>query len=441
MSGAYMKSSVENLSSLQRRLSIEIPAAVVQSAFQKYFTDIQRNVQLKGFRKGKAPLATVKSLYSDRVRMDVVQDLIQKHYVEALSAHKLDPIGNPEFEFQDPTEGADFKFSAQFDVRPEVKLKKYEGLEVEKEKYSFDSKRVDEVLNNLRSSKAKTVDVLEDRPAQMGDIAIIDFDGSVNGKKLDGGQGTDHNLELGSNQFIEGFEAGIVGMKIGAETTLKLKFPKPYHAAELEDQPVEFIVKLKALKKKDLPELNDEFIKSIGGDQDLQSLRKTIEKDLSDSDLKKIEDDFKNRLIKKLVKENPIEVPPKLMEEQKKALIEDFQNRMKNQGMSDADYAEYVVKWDADFATSATEMIQSSFLIDAIARDHNLVCTQADVDKKLSEYATQTGIEIQKIKDFYGKPEQMSRLTYSITEEKVIAHLMSTVKIKEVDAASLKDKQ
>lgn len=435
-----MKSSVENLSSLQRRLHVEVPAAVVESTFQKYFTDIQKNVELKGFRKGKAPLSAVKSMYADRVRMDVVQDLVQRHYVEALSAHKLDPIGNPEFEFQDPTEGSDFKFSAQFDVRPEVTLKKYEGLEVEKEKYNFDTKRIDEVLNNLRSSRATTVDVLENRPARMGDVAIIDFDGSVNGKKLDGGQGTDHQLELGSKQFIEGFEDGIVGMNVGDQKTLKLKFPSPYHAADLSGQPVEFEVKLKALKKKELPELTDEFIKSIGGDQDLQTLKNTIEKDLKESDLKKIEDDFKNRLLKKLVKENPVEVPPKLMEEQKQALIQDFQSRMKNQGMSDADYAEYITKWDADFAGSAHEMIQSSFLIDAVARKHNLGCTQDDVDQKLQQYAKQTGIELQKIKDFYGKPDQMSRLTYSITEEKVVGFLIAAAKIKEVDASQLKDK-
>lgn len=436
-----MKSSVENVSNLQRRLHVEIPAATVQSAFQKYFNDIQKNVQLKGFRKGKAPLTAIKSMYADRVRMDVVQDLIQRHYVEALSAHKLDPIGNPEFEFQDPTENADFKFSAQFDVRPEVALKKYEGLEVEKEKYTFDNKRIDEVLNNLRSSRATTVDVLENRPAQMGDIAIIDFDGTVNGKKLDGGQGTDHQLELGSKQFIEGFEDGIVGMTIGSQKTLQLKFPNPYHSAELSGQPVEFLVTLKSLKKKELPELTDEFIKSIGGDQDLQTLKNTIEKDLKESDLKKIDDDFKNRLLKKLVKENPVDVPPKLMEEQKQALIEDFRARMKNQGMSEADYAEYIQKWDADFANSAQEMIQSSFLIDAVARKHNLACTQEDVDQKLDQYAAQTGIEIQKIKDFYGKPEQLSRLTYTITEEKVLSFLMNSAKVKEVDAASLKEKE
>ncbi len=436
-----MKSSVENVSSLQRRLHVEVPAATVESTFQKHFNNIQRNVQLKGFRKGKAPLSAVRSMYSDRVKMDVVQDLIQNHYVQALSTHKLDPIGNPEFEFADPLEGVDFKFSAEFDVRPEITLKKYEGLEVEKEKLEFDEKRIQAVLDNVRTKNAKLVDVLEDRPAQMGDTAVIDFDGSVEGKPLDGGQGTDHPLELGTKQFIEGFEESVAGMKIGAEKTIDLKFPTPYHAAELEGKPVSFKVKLKSLKKKEMPELTDEFIKSIGGDQDLASLKETIKTDMLESDKKRIDEAFKNRLVRKLAEENPMDVPPKLMEEQKKSLVEDFKSRMQNQGMTPPDFEQYVQKWDADFAKSAKEMIQSSFLIDAIARKHDLACTPADVDAKLEQYAAQTGIEVAKVKEFYAKPEQLSRLTYSLTEEKVIDFLLKTAKVKEVPASELKDKE
>jgi len=155
--------------------------------------------------------------------------------------------------------------------------------------------------------------------------------------------------------------------------------------------------------------------------------------------LKKIEESFKNRLLKKLVSENSFDVPPRLMNEQKQALIEDFQNRMKGQGMTETDFADYVKKWDSDFANSAKEMIQSSFLIDAIAKKHELFCTQTDIDQKFKEYSQQTGIEIEKIEEFYGKPEQMSRLTYSLTEEKVVAHLLKTVKIKEVEASKLKE--
>lgn len=436
-----MKSSVENISSLQRRLHVEVPAATVESTFQKHFNNIQRNVELKGFRKGKAPITAVRSMYGDRVKMDVVQDLIHNHYVQALSAHKLDPIGNPEFEFADPLEGVDFKFSAEFDVRPEVTLKKYEGLEVEKEKLEFDDSRIEAVLNNVRSKNATLSDVLEDRPAQIGDTSVIDFDGSVDGQPLEGGKGTDHQLELGSKQFIEGFEEEIVGMKIGSEKTIHLKFPTPYHAAELAGKPVAFKVVLKALKKKTLPELTDEFIKSIGGDQDLVGLKNTIKNDMIESDKKRIDEAFKNRLVKKLAEENPMDVPPRLLEEQKKSLIEDFKTRMQSQKMEPADFEQYIQKWDADFAKSAKEMIQSSFLIDAIARKHELTSTAADVDAKLSEYAAQTGLELDKVKEFYAKPEQLSRLTYSLTEEKVIGFLLKSAKVKEVPASDLKDKE
>ncbi len=427
-----MKSSVESLSNLERRLHVEIPADEVQTTFQKHFSNIQKNVQLKGFRKGKAPIATIRTLYSDRIKMDVVQDLIQSNYAEALSAHKLEPIGNPEFEFQDPQEGADFKFTAAFDVRPEVTLKKYEGLEVERPAVKFEEKKVDEVLENLRTSRATFVDVLEDRPAQMGDVAIIDFEGSVDGKVLEGGTGTNHQLELGAKQFIEGFEDGVVGMKIGAQKTLNLKFPDPYHSADLAGKPVEFKVTLQGLKKKTLPELNDEFIKSIGGDQDLAALRETIKKDLMQTEQKKSDEEFRKNLIKKLVEENPFDVPRRLMEEQKEALKEDFKSRMQNQGMSESDFAEYTQKWDADFAAMAKETIQSSFLIDAIAHKHDLVCKPEDVDAKLDEYAKQTGIELERIKEFYAKPEQLSRLTYSVTEEKVVDFLTKSANIKEV---------
>ncbi|MDG0815083.1 trigger factor [Bdellovibrio svalbardensis] len=434
-----MKSNVEKVSNLSRKISIEIPAAVVQSSFNKVFNGIQKDVTIKGFRKGKAPLNTIKSMYGDRVKQDVVQDLVQKHYAEALQEHKLEPISYPEFEFADPTEDKDFSFTAAFDVRPEINLKKYEGLEVEKEAYSFDPKKVDQVLENIRASRATFEDLKEERAAKAGDIAVIDFVGYVGGKELENGAGTNHHLDLGAKQFIDGFEDGIVGMKKGETKTLSLKFPDPYHSADLAGKPVEFKVTVNNIQVKVLPELTDDFLKSLGGPDNLADLKKTIQEDLEQGDKKKIEDAFKNRLLKTLVKENPVEVPPSLLKEQKASLVEDFKKRMSEQGMGEADFASYVEKWDGDFAKTATEMIQSSFLVDAIAKKHDLFAKKEDLDAKFAEYAQQTGIEVSRIKEFYGRPDQASRLTYQITEEKVINFLNKTVKVKEVPAGSLKD--
>lgn len=436
-----MKAQIQVTEGLQRKLNVEIPAEAVKSAFNKVYGDIQRQVEIKGFRKGKAPISTIKSMYRDRVQGDVAQDLISSHYPKALQEQNVDPINYPEFEFEDPSESKDFSFTAIFDVRPEVKLKKWEGLEVEKEKFVLDNSRVDQVLNNIRNSKAEYQDVLEVRGAAMGDTAVIDFDGFVDGQPLENGAGRDQNLELGSNQFIEGYEEGIVGMKVGETRSLNLKFPSPYHSEQLAGKPVEFKVTLKGLKKKVLPEITDELLKEIGSNQTVEEFKKTIITDIEQSEKKRIDDAFKNRLLKKLVEANPVDVPASLLKDQKAALVEDFKKRMTDQGMQPAEFESYVQKWDADFAKTANEMIQSSFLIDKLAGDNDLTCKKEDVEQRFDEYSKQTGIEPERIREWYSKPEQMSRLTYMITEEKVIKLLTEKSKVKEVDAKELKDEQ
>jgi len=434
-----MKSNLEKVSSLERRLNIEIPAADVGAAFGRVFKQVQKQAHLKGFRPGKAPLPQIKSVYGDRVQQDVVQELIQKHYYEALKEHAVEPISYPEFEFDQPAENKDFSFSANFEVRPEIQLKTYTGLEVEKEKYEFDEARVEQVLNNIRSSRAETVAVLEDRGAVKGDIAILDFDGYVDGQPLPGGKGTDHSLELGTNSFIEGFEEGLLGMKVGGQKTLSLKFPTPYHAAELAGKPVEFKVTLKELKKKQLPELTDEFLKTIGSTETVSELTAQVRKDLEQGETQRIEQDLKNRILKQLVKANPVDVPPSMLKDQKQALVEDMKKKMLDQGMPETEFSEYVNKWDGDFNTTAKEMIQAGFLVDAIAAKEDLRCNKEDLDKKIDEYAKQTGLEIDKIREFYTKPDQAQRLTYMITEEKVVAYLTGKAKVKEVSKSALKE--
>lgn len=433
-----LKTNLEKVSNLERKLNIEVPAAVVGATFDKVLKTIQKQAHIKGFRPGKAPLATIKSVYGDRARQDVVEELVQKHYYQALKQHSLEPINYPEFEFDAPAENADFSFSAHFEVRPEITLKKYEGLSVDKEAYAFDQSRLDGIVENIRNSRASNVDVLEDRPAKNGDIAIIDFVGTVDGKPLPGGTGTDHNLELGAKQFIDGFEDGVVGMKVGSEKTLNLKFPTPYHSEELAGKAVDFKVTLKALKKKELPELNDEFVKTMGYES-AEALLKMIREDIEGSEKKRIESDFKNRLLKALVDNNPVEVPPSMQKEQKQALIEDMKKRMAEQGMDEAQFADYEKKWDVDFNNTAREMIQAGFIVDAIAKKHELQCNKDDIDAKLEEYAKQTGLEKDRIREFYAKPEQAQRLAYMITEDKVIGFLLQSAKVKEVSKSDIKE--
>jgi trigger factor len=430
-----MKSNVEVLAGVKRKLNIEVPALTVQKTFNKVLENIQKSVALKGFRKGKAPLSTLRSIYSANIKQDVVNDLIRDHYIQAISTHELYPIGDPEFEFSDPAEDQDFVFAAHIELRPQVKVKSYKDLEIPKEKLVINEAKITVTLENIRKSQSTTQDVLELRPAQLGDIAIVDFEGFVDGKPLENGAGKDHSLELGSQSFIAGFEEGIVGMSLGGTTTLHLAFPNPYHAPELAGKPVDFKVTLKSLKKKVLPELTDEFAKSLGGPADLEELKKNIRAEIESTEKQRIEEDFKNQILKKLIALNPVDVPSSLLKEQKKALVEDVKRRMSEQGMSKDELPEYLTKWDKDLEGTASEMIQSSFIIDAIATEKNLHCTDEDVEAMIVDYAAKSGIEIEKIRNFYSRADQDGRLRYSITEKKVIDEITSSIKIKEVQKA------
>lgn len=427
-----MKSSLESLSPLERKLNIEVPASEVQAAFERALKGVQRDVAVKGFRKGKAPLNTIRSVYGERVKQDVIQDIIQQHYVSALQEHALEPISYPTIEFDPMEDEKDFAFTAEFEVRPEVKIVQVEGLRVRKEKFEISDKMVDDTIEDIRKSRSENAPVLEDRASANGDVATIDFKGMIDGKPLVNGAGTDFPLDLGSNSFIPGFEEGVVGMRPGQTKTLNLKFPADYHAADIAGKEVAFEVTLKSLQKKKLPELNDEFAKSLGQYEDLAALKKSIREDFEKREGKRIHDDLKNRLMKALVDRNPVAVPKSMLQDQKKALIEDFEQRMKQQGMPESQFADYKTQWDADFEQTASYMIQSSFLIDKLASDNNLRAAPADIEAKLREYASTTGLDMARLNEFYGDKDRRARLAYQVTEEKVLDYLISKAKIDEV---------
>ncbi|MCB0363972.1 MAG: trigger factor [Bdellovibrionaceae bacterium] len=427
-----MKITLDKLEGLAHKLSIEVPADRVREEFTKAFKDLQKEVSLKGFRKGKAPLNVIRTHYGDRVKQDVLQNLISDSYQAGLEEHSLDPIGYPKIKFENFDDDKDFIFTAEFEIRPEINLSKYEGLEVEQQKIEIKDEQVDGVLKNIQSNHAEMVPLLEDRPAQEGDMAEVAFEGFVDGQPLEGAQSERHMLELGSGQFIDGFEEGVIGMAIGAETTLNLKFPDEYHNKEIAGKPVEFKVKLNSLKKKSLPEIDDELAKKLGEFQTLNELKEQIRKDLESSEKQRVAEELKNKILRALVDANPVDVPKSLHERQKQMLIDDVQQRMKHQGLNETDFEEYKTKWDDDFNQSATFVVQSSFLVDALADKLSLRPTKDDFEKKIEEIAGQTGLEADRLKEYYLQQENQSRLSFQIMEEKVVAFLIDKAKIQEV---------
>lgn len=436
-----MKSTVDKLEGLSRKINVQIPAEKVQQAFEKVYKAIQKKANIKGFRQGKAPIATIKTIYGEQVKSDVLNDLINEAYSAVLDEHRLEPVGNPKISFQPIMEDKDFTFDAEFEVRPEVEVKTYEGLPVQKEKFEVGAERVDEILNNIRNGQSELVTVFEDRGLAKGDVAEVDFDGFVGGQPLPNGSAKGHQLEIGASQFIEGFEDGLLGMKVGENRRLNLKFPDPYHEQSLSGAPVTFETKLTGIKQKRLPELNDELATKVGDFKSLDDLKARIRSDIEESESKRIGEDMKNRIVRSLVEANPVEAPTGLVQQQKAMLEEDFKNRMKQQGIPDTDFEEYKKKWADDFEDSARFMVKSTFLLDALASKLGLAATAEEVEAKITEYAQQTGIEMARLREFYDKPERRARLAFQTTEEKVVNFLLSKAKVTEVPADQLKDDQ
>ena len=428
-----MKTSLEKTSQLGRKLNFEIPAEKVSSTFSKVYKGLQKNANIKGFRKGKAPLDMIKKMFSDRVKQDVLEDLVSEAYSNALSEHTLRPVSEPKVNFELLNENKEFKFTAEFEIRPEVQLKKITKLKVEKEKLEISDEQVDTVINQIRESKPTYTPVFEDRPAKKGDVVEIDFSGFIDNQPLQGGSGTGHKLELGANAFIPGFEDGLIGATIGAQKTLNLQFPADYGHKEIAGKPVRFSVTVKAILKKELPALTDDFVKELGGYKTVDELKELIKKDLLEQESSRIKDDLRNKVLRALVEANPVDVPESLQQQQKDFLIDDVKKRMQQQGMDEAGFKEYTQKWDKDFTETASFMIQSSFLIETIADQQKLSATAEEFEERLKKYSQQANIDLKSIYEFYKtNPDRRHQVKYQITEEKVVDYLIKNAELIEV---------
>lgn len=426
-----MKSNLENVSNLERKLQIEVPVQTVNQEFDKAYKYLQREVNIKGFRKGKAPIATIRSMYNDKIKNDVVQNIVQSTYWNALKEHKLTPISMPSIDFGDIQEDAPFTFTANFEIRPEVKIQKKSGFKVEKEKLTINDERINSTIDNIRQSNSTFQAITQDRALANKDYALIDFEGSMNGAPLENGAAKGHLLEIGANQFIPGFEEALVGMKKGEIRDIELSFPADYHVETLKGQPVKFKVTLNEIQEKVLPELNEEFLKKIGHDS-VDALKTQITKEIEGTETNRIEAEMRDSLIKKFVDANPVEAPKSLLEEQRKALVDDFQNRLKSQGFSDENFEEYQNKWNDDFDKTAEFMVKSAFLIDKIAEEEKLHATDADVDAKFEAMAKQWNMEKEKIKSYYSERNGLERMKYQITEDNVFQYLLKNSTVEEI---------
>ncbi|NOH95432.1 trigger factor [Vibrio sp. 99-70-13A1] len=309
-----MQVTVETLEGLERRLNITVPAANIEDAVTAELRNIAKNRRFDGFRKGKVPMKMVAKMYGKAVRQDVMGEVMQRHFIEAIVKEKINPAGAPTFAPVANKEGEDLVFNATFEIYPEVELKGLENITVEKPAVEVNEADVEEMIETLRKQQATWTEV--EAAADAGSRATIDFIGSIDGEEFEGGKAENFPLEMGAGRMIPGFEDGIVGKTAGMEFEIDVNFPEDYHAENLKGKAAKFTIKLNKVESRELPELNEEFVSKFGATDGVEGLKAEVRKNMERELKQAVKNRIKEQALDGLVNENNIDVPSALVDQE-----------------------------------------------------------------------------------------------------------------------------
>ncbi|HET6786250.1 MAG TPA: trigger factor [Erysipelotrichaceae bacterium] len=398
-----MKTTWTMIEKTKGELKVDIEGDVWQNAQKKAFNKLAKDVQLPGFRKGKAPLDLVKKQIAEQnILVEAVEAIAQEALDLGLEEHKLNPITRPELGMDAiSTEKVSVKFT--FEVLGEIKLGEYKNLGITKEVAIVTPEEVDAKLEGLRAQFAELV-LKEEGTVELKDTAVIDFEGFKDGVAFEGGKGENHALEIGSNTFIPGFEEALIGMKSGEEKDVTLTFPENYQAEHLAGQEVVFKVKVNEIKSKQLPALNDDFVKEADQKdiETLDALKAKFEKDILADKAKKAEDDYNNALLTRVVEGSELEVPHVLIDDETNTMLEDFANRLQQQGFSLKQYTELTGQTEDDLRTQmhidAEGKVKVRLVLDAVAKAENITVTHEEIDNEYKTIAETYQMDLERVK-------------------------------------------
>lgn len=438
-----MSVQVENLEKNMVKLTIEVSTDKVEEALKAAYTKQKSKLSVPGFRKGKVPMAMIEKMYGVEIFYeDAANIMMQEAYPAAIDESGVDIVSQPTVDVVQIEKGKPFIFTAEVAKRPEVKLGKYTGVTVTKIDTAVTDEEVMEALEKERNNNARTVTV-EDRAAAMGDTAVVDYEGFVDDVAFEGGKGENYSLELGSHSFIDTFEDQIVGKKAGEEFDVNVTFPAEYHSADLAGKPAVFKVKLNEIKAKELPELNDEFASDVSEFETLAEYKESIKKNLETTKENNAKRTKEDEAIKKIIEKSEMEIPEAMIESQMQNMIQEFAQRLSQQGLSFDQYMQFsgttMDQMKEQVRPEAISRIQSSLVLEQIAKEENFEITEADVEAEMEKMAAAYGMELDKIKEFMGDNEKES-LKRDISIEKAVNLIMDNVK-ERAKAKTKKDKE
>lgn len=390
-----MAVKMEKLENSRVKLTVDIDAATLEGAMQEAYRKNVKRINIPGFRKGKAPRQIIELNYGPDVFVeDAVEILLPRLYQEAVVETEIQAVDQPEVDIEsiDRSEGATFTYVV--DVYPELQLGNYKGLEVERQMVKVSDEDVENILKQQQERHSELV-VAEHTAVQEGDFAIIDYIGYVGGKPFSGGAAENQTLEIGSGQFIPGFEEQLIGASLGETKDIQVTFPEEYHAEQLAGQEATFTVTIKELKEKFLPEIDDEFAKDISEHGTLDELKAEIQKNLEDDATRRTTEQMENKLLELIAENSSVEIPESMVQHQAGHLLDYFLQNMQRQGLNEEMYFEMTGQSREDlqkqFEPQAKTQIIHDLILEAVNEQEAVTVTAEEVDAKIQEYLTAAG--------------------------------------------------
>lgn len=403
-------------------LTSEIKAALVKK---------QKSANLKGFRKGKAPLTMVEKLFGPQVESEALNSFVQNQFFEAVQKEELRVVGYPSIENMKYESGSSVSFDALVEIFPEVKIKDMSKLAFTRDSVAVGDEEVEKLIKNYLESKSEMSEVASDSAKlSKGQFAVLNFQGEkADGSRPENMKGEEFLLEIGSGNFIPGFEDGMIGMKKGEKKVIELTFPAEYHMADLRDAKVKFDVELLEIKEKKYPELTDELSKEFGYES-VADMKAKNKETLVNQKARAADEKLHQEILEKVIAENEFDIPSALVSQQEEHLKQDLTRTLKQQGFTDDMASEYFSRWTDDLNTKAKFQVRSGLLLDKLAKEWNIETTDADFDKKINETALMAKVDAEQVKKYYNSdPQIKNNLRYAIREEKTFAKIKEVVKV------------
>lgn len=429
-----MSAKFEKLEGNQGVLTVEVDAEKVNESLDSAFKKVVKQVNVPGFRKGKMPRPLfekrfgVESLYQDAIDL-----MLPDAYTAAIEETGIDPVDRPEIDVEQIEKGKSFIFTAKVIVKPEVKLGEYKGLEVEKFDTSVTDEDVDNEIKGLQEKQAELV-VKEEGKAELGDTVVMDFEGFVDDEAFEGGKADNYSIELGSGQFIPGFEEQLVGLGTGESKDVEVSFPEEYHATELAGKPAVFKVTLHEIKGKELPELDDEFAKDVDDEvETLDALKEKIKSRLEHDKKHQEEHHIQDAVVEKATVASEVDVPEIMFENEVDRMLQEFEQRLQTQGMNLELYFQFSGQNEQalrdQMKEEAEQRVRGSLTLEAIGKAENIEATEEELNEELEKMSAQYNMTVENIRAALGN---LDALKGDIVARKTVQFLVDNSKIVEI---------